>query len=137
MPSSKKSSKPKKSYKPIKNTWAQSQKNHTNLEIKHRKIIKEYCTKQNQYCTQTKLSKRKIDFNPKIKWIQSLTKYPQNWANPAQSLNHTTQSKTSQPLSKPSNQQSTNPQPNKNTASTIPTKKHQNKPTLQPTTNRT
>ena len=25
---------------------AQTQKNHTNLEIKHRKIIKEYCTPQ-------------------------------------------------------------------------------------------
>ena len=27
-------------------TRAQTQKNHTNLEIKHRKIIKEYCTKK-------------------------------------------------------------------------------------------
>ena len=26
-------------------TRAQTQKNHTNLEIKHRKIIKEYCNK--------------------------------------------------------------------------------------------
>ena len=27
-------------------TRAQNQKNHTNPEIKHRKIIKEYCTKK-------------------------------------------------------------------------------------------
>ena len=27
-------------------TRAQTQKNHTNPEIKHRKIIKEYCTKK-------------------------------------------------------------------------------------------
>ena len=27
-------------------TRAQTQKNHTNLEIKHRKIIKEYCPKK-------------------------------------------------------------------------------------------
>ena len=46
---------------------AQTQKNHTNLEIKHRKIIKEYCTpkkkkKSIQIYTQTKLSKRKNRF---------------------------------------------------------------------------
>ena len=29
-------------------TQAQTQKSHTNPDIKHRKIIKEYCTKQNQ-----------------------------------------------------------------------------------------
>ena len=58
---------------------AQTQKNHKNPKIKHRKIIKEYCTKQNQSIyTQTKLSNRKIDLNPKIKLIQSLPKYPQN-----------------------------------------------------------
>ena len=75
--------------------------------------------------TQTKFSKRKIDLNPKIKSIQSLPKCPQNWTNPTIS-----------------NQQSTNPQPNKNnknTASTIPTRTPKqthsnNKPTLQPTT---
>ena len=46
---------------------AQTQKNHTNLEIKHRKIIKEYCTPQKKkksihIYTQTKLSKRKNRF---------------------------------------------------------------------------
>ena len=48
-------------------TRAQTQKNYTNPEIKHtkKKIIKEYCTKQNQSIyiyTQTKLSKRKNRF---------------------------------------------------------------------------
>ena len=61
-------------------TRAQTQKNHTNPEIKHRKIIKEYCTKQNQfiYIHKPNYPKEKIDLNPKIKSIQSLTKYPQN-----------------------------------------------------------
>ena len=45
-------------------TRAQNQKNHTNLEIKHRKIIKEYCTKKKSIYiyTKTKLSKRKNRF---------------------------------------------------------------------------
>ena len=46
-------------------TRAQTQKNHTNLEIKHRKIIKEYCTQKKKSIhiyTQTKLSKRKNRF---------------------------------------------------------------------------
>ena len=47
-------------------TRAQNQKNHTNPEIKHRKIIKEYCTpkkkKSIHIYTQTKLSKRKNRF---------------------------------------------------------------------------
>ena len=45
-------------------TRAQNQKNHTNPEIKHRKIIKEYCTKKKSIhiYTQTKLSKRKNRF---------------------------------------------------------------------------
>ena len=61
-------------------TRAQTQKNHTNPEIKHRKIIKEYCTKRNQsiYIHKPNYPKEKIDLNLKIKSIQSLTKYPQN-----------------------------------------------------------
>ena len=62
---------------------AQTKKNHTNLEIKHRKIIKEFCTpqkKKNQsiYIHKPNYPKEKIDSNLKIKSIQSLTKYPQN-----------------------------------------------------------
>ena len=72
---------------------AQTQKNHTNLEIKHRKIHKRILylkKKKNQSIfTQTKLSKRENNSNMKIKSIQSLTKYPQNRTNSAQSLNHT------------------------------------------------
>ena len=56
---------PKKSYKPRN----QTQKN-------HKRIL--YKTKSIHIYTQTKLSKRKIDLNPKIKLIQSLTKYPKN-----------------------------------------------------------
>ena len=63
-------------------TRAQTQKNHTNPEIKHRKIIKEYCTnkKKNQsiYIHKPNYPKEKIDLNPKIKSIKSLKKYPQN-----------------------------------------------------------
>ena len=75
--------KSKKSYKPIKNTQEHKpKKNHTNLEIKHKKIIKEYCTqkKKNQsiYIHKPNYPKEKIDLNLKIKSIQSLTKYPQN-----------------------------------------------------------
>ena len=56
-------------------TRAQTQNNHTNPEIKHRKIIKEYCTKQSQsiYMHKPNYPKEKIDLNPKIKSIQSLT----------------------------------------------------------------
>ena len=53
-------------------TRAQTQKNHTNLEIKHRKIIKEYCTqKKNQsiYIHKPNYPKEKIDLNLKIKSI--------------------------------------------------------------------
>ena len=83
--------------------------------MKHRKIIKEYCTKKKKSIhiyTQTKLSKRKIDLNPKIKSIQSLTKYPQPNKN------------------------------NKNTASTIPTRTPKqthsnNKPPFNPPPNPT
>ena len=63
-------------------TRVETQKNHTNPEIKHRKIIKEYCTKkkknQSIYIHKPKYPKEKIDLNLKIKSIQSLTKYPQN-----------------------------------------------------------
>ena len=46
-------------------TKAQTQKNHTNPEIKHRKIIKEYCKKKKKSIhiyTQTKLSEIKNRF---------------------------------------------------------------------------
>ena len=47
-------------------TRVETQKNHTNPEIKHRKIIKEYCTKKKKKSihiyTQTKISKRKNRF---------------------------------------------------------------------------
>ena len=63
-------------------TRAQTQKNHTNPEIKHRKIIKEYCSKkkknQSIYIHKPNYPKEKIYLNLKIKSIQSLTKYPQN-----------------------------------------------------------
>ena len=63
-------------------TRAQNQKNHTNLEIKHRKIIKEYCPKkkknQSIYIHKPNYPKEKIDLNLKIKSIKSLKKYPQN-----------------------------------------------------------
>ena len=60
---------PKKLYKPRNQTHK-------------KKIIKEYCTKQNQsiyiYILKPNYPKEKIDLNLKIKSIQSLTKYPQN-----------------------------------------------------------
>ena len=45
-------------------TRVQTKKNHTNPEIKHKKIIKEYRTKKKSIhiYTQTKLSKRKNRF---------------------------------------------------------------------------
>ena len=88
----------KKSYKPRN----QTQKNHKRILYQKKKSIHIY--------TQTKLSKRKIDLNPKIKSIQSLTKYPQPNKN------------------------------NKNTASTIPTRTPKqthsnNKPPFNPPPN--
>ena len=73
-----KSTNPKKSYKPRN----QTQKNHKRILYKKKKI--------NPYIyTNQIIQKKKIDLNLKIKSIQSLTKYPQNWTNPAQSLNQT------------------------------------------------
>ena len=59
------STNPKKSYKPRN----QTQKN-------HKRIL--YKTKSIHIYTQTKLSQKEKDLNPKIKSVQSLTKYPQN-----------------------------------------------------------
>ena len=56
----------------------QTYQEHTRVQTRknHKRIL--YKTKSLYIYTQTKLSKRKIDLNPKIKSIQSLTKYPQN-----------------------------------------------------------
>ena len=62
----------------------QTHQEHTRARTKKinkpRKIIKEYCTnKINLYIyTNQIIQKKKIDLNPKIKSIQSLTKCPQN-----------------------------------------------------------
>ena len=93
-----------------------------------------YKTKSIHIYTQTKLSKRKIYLNPKIKFIQSLTKYPQNWTNSTQSLNHTN-TNPAQPYQHKAKHLnlSLNPAINKPTTKQEQ-QEHQNKPTLQPTT---
>ena len=92
----------------------QTQKNHTNPEIKHRKIIKEYCTQKKSIhiYTQTKLSKRKNIFksenyiNTIINKIPTKLNKPSSISQPYQykpSSIIPTQSKTSWPLFKPTN----------------------------------